>query len=130
MPLKIYQGESRPVNLCLTKGKAPYPIPAGATIFIGVKREVEDEFYTFFIMDASITKIEAKGIITFTPTPAQTNQPPGVYALQVSITEANGNITKTEPDTLEIEQGPIPYGEEGELAATLKVITAAGTGTA
>ena len=99
--LKVYQGESRPITLGIFEGGSPFPIPEDAQIMVAVKEREEDIFYQFIVLDGEITRYDPPGIISFTPTAAQTNLYPGTYVLQVSITRGS-EVIKTVVGELEI----------------------------
>ena len=123
--LKIHQGESRPVTLGIYEAGSPFPIPEDAEILVAVKEHEEDIFYCFAVPDEGITRYDPPGVISFTPTAAQTNLYPGPYVLQVSITRES-EVIKTVVGELEILPSVIPYGTVGLGAALLPALEAEG----
>jgi|GEM_PF-3926048 len=123
--LKVYQGESRKIALGIYEAGSPFPIPEDAQVMVAVKKHEEDIFYSFTVPDEGITRYDPPGVISFTPTAAQTNLYPGPYVLQVSITRGS-EVIKTVVGELEILPSVIPYGTVGVGAALLPALEAEG----
>ena len=125
--MKIYQGESRPITLALTSKGSPVPIPAGAALTVGVKREPEDDEYAFAIGDANIARLPLVGVITFTPTVNQTSLAPGTYFIQVMMVDTSGNVSMTDLKPFKVTQGVIPWGGTGNAVMANIIASASGS---